>query len=128
METLTLFIDHLYSESLGTSEMQLIESRDIISCNYENLTFSGSLYKEVVFEEVIFLNCTFMGTTLENCIFINCLFINCRFQFSRFTDCNFELTAWDNCTWGFAYEPVESNTPSISSMTLTMNELLNFCA
>lgn len=100
METLTLFIDHLYTAELGSSEYQLIEKRTIKTTNYSNLVLSGSLLKEVLFEDVIFENCTFFGTTLDNCLFINCLFLNCKFQFSRFSDCNFESTSWENCMWG----------------------------
>lgn len=100
METLTLFIDHLYAAELGSEEYQLVEKRTIKSNNYKDLTLSGSLLKEVMFEEVIFENCIFFGTTLDNCLFINCLFINCKFQFSRFSDCNFESTSWENCMWG----------------------------
>jgi len=100
METLTIFMDLIYTAELGSSEYQLIEKRTIKSANYNELTLSGSLMKEVVFEDVIFENCIFFGTTLDNCLFINCLFINCKFQFSRFSDCNFESTTWDNCMWG----------------------------
>lgn len=100
METLTLFIDHLYAAELGSSEYQMIEKRTIKSASYIDLVLSGSLLKEVLFEDVIFENCTFFSTNLDNCLFINCLFINCRFQFSRFSDCNFESTSWENCIWG----------------------------
>jgi uncharacterized protein YjbI with pentapeptide repeats len=100
METLTLFIEHLYTIELGSSEYQLIEKASVKSMSYINLTLSGSLLKENVFEDVIFENCIFFGTVLDNCLFINCLFINCKFQFSRFSDCNFESTSWENCMWG----------------------------
>ena len=100
METLTLFIDHLYTAELGSSEYQMIEKRTIQSASYLNLILSGSLLKEVVFQDVIFEGCIFFGTTLDNCLFINCMFLNCKFQFSRFSDCNFEATAWENCIWG----------------------------
>jgi uncharacterized protein YjbI with pentapeptide repeats len=73
---------------------------------------------------VIFHNCIFQATTIENCLFINCLFINCKFQFSRFNDCNFELTGWENCIWGFAYQ---SETPCFPATT-QINEFINLCA
>lgn len=100
METLTLFIDHLYTLELGSSEYQLIERRTMKSISYKGLTLSGSLLREVLFEDVIFEDCIFFGTNLDNCLFINCMFINCKFQFSRFSDCNFESTSWENCMWG----------------------------
>jgi uncharacterized protein YjbI with pentapeptide repeats len=120
METLTLFIDHLYTENFGTSEFQMIVNRSFISLNYKDLTISGNLCKEVVFEDVIFENCTFLGTTMENCLFINCIFINCKFQFSKFINCNFELISWENCTWGFSYECGQTRTQ--------LNEFISLCA
>ena len=100
MKTLTIFIEHLFTAELGSSEYQLFENKHIDSASYKDLILAGSLLKEVVFEDVIFEDCTFFGTTIENCLFINCLFLNCKFQFSRFSDCNFESTAWENCIWG----------------------------
>ncbi|MFA6236930.1 MAG: pentapeptide repeat-containing protein [Bacteriovorax sp.] len=100
METLTLFIDHLFTAELGSSEYQTFEKRTIKSAGYIDVVISGSLFREVVFQDIIFDNCTFFGTSLDNCLFINCLFINCKFQFSSFSDCNFESTSWENCIWG----------------------------
>jgi uncharacterized protein YjbI with pentapeptide repeats len=122
--TLTLFIDHLYTENLGTCEFQVIADRSFLACEYRDLTISGALYKDLVFEEVIFENCIFLATTIENCLFINCLFINCKFQFSRFSDCNFELTGWENCIWGYLYE---SDRPTFPATT-QINEFINLCA
>lgn len=100
MKTLTMFIDTLFTQELGSESYQLIENKSMISITYRNLTLSGALVKGTVFEDVIFENCTFFGSTLQNCLFINCLFINCKFQFSKFSDCNFESTSFENCKWG----------------------------
>lgn len=102
METLTLFINDLYSEinlGLGSEPYQIFQDRNVFSETYTDVILSGNLIKEVVFEEVIFENCTFFSTEIENTLFINCLFLNCTFQFSRLTDCNFEGTAFENCKW-----------------------------
>ncbi len=142
METLTLFIDHLYNQDLNTTNFQMIADRSFKSRNYKDLTLSGNRYTDVVFEDVIFENCTFFGSTLDNCLFINCLFINCNFQFSHFNNCNFEQTSWENCKWGvtalkdtkteqsewmnnLAFESTGAGFPT---KTLTMNEFLNLCS
>jgi hypothetical protein len=142
METLTLFIDHLYTSNLGESAFQEIENRSFISYNYSDISISGARFTELVFEDVIFDKCIFFGTTLENCLFINCLFIDCKFQFSHFNNCNFELTTWENCKWGFTSLKdseearsegtnnfaFESAGACVQTTTLTMNEFLNLCA
>jgi uncharacterized protein YjbI with pentapeptide repeats len=142
METLTLFIDHLYTAELGSSEYQMIEKITIQSASYSVLTLSGSLYKEMVFQDVIFEGCVFFGTTLENCLFINCLFLNCKFQFSRFSDCNFESTSWENCMWGLTAlkdseieqsdvrnnYSFESTGTFTQTQTLSLNEFLTLSA
>ncbi len=142
METLTLFIDHLYALELGSSEYQIIERTTIANRNYSELSVSGCLIKDVVFEDVLFENCTFFGSNMENCLFINCLFINCKFQFSRFSDCNFELTTWENCMWGLTAlkdseiiqsegrnnYSFESSGPCAQTQTLSLNDFLDLTA
>lgn len=138
MDTLTMFIDALYAQELGSEMYQVIENRSIVSMTYENLVLSGAKISQTVFEDVIFENCTFFSTTLENCLFINCLFINCKFQFSRFSDCNFETTTWENCIWGLtALSDTEvylsdgknnfafiTEAPVGGTQTLSLNEFL----
>ncbi len=102
METLTLFIDQLYSFELGSSPYQHLEKKSIVSNTYNEVTVSGSLFEEVIFEDVIFDQCTFYANHFNHCLFLNCLFINCNFQFTKFSDCNFELTSWENCLWGLS--------------------------
>ncbi|GEM_PF-840089 len=138
METLTIFIDDLFAQELGSESYQLIENKAMVSMTYSGLALSGSLIKETVFEDVIFEDCTFFGSTLENCLFINCLFINCKFQFSKFSDCNFENTSWENCKWGLtALNDTEiiasegknnyafiTEAPVSGTQTLSLNEFL----
>jgi uncharacterized protein YjbI with pentapeptide repeats len=142
METLTMFIDHLYGSELGANEYQTLEGISIVSRTYLNAIVAGSLMKDVVFEDVIFQDCTFFGTNMQNCLFINCLFINCKFQFSKFSDCNFELTSWENCMWGLTAltgsevnhsegnnnYSFESSGPCAQTKTLSLNEFLTVSA
>ena len=142
METLTLFIEHLYEAELGSTRYQLYEKMIIESKSYDNISISGSILKEVVFQDVIFSNCTFFGSTIDNCLFINCMFLNCKFQFSKFSDCNFESTTWENCMWGLTTlknsvieksevrnnYSFESRGTFASTQTLNLNEYLTLSA
>lgn len=141
MQTLTVFMDLLFAQELGSEAHQLIENRSINSMTYSDLTISGSKILGTVFEDVIFENCTFFGSCMENCLFINCLFLNCKFQFSKFSDCNFEATSWENCKWGltalndseilasegrnnFSFLSDLSEGSIAGTQTLTLNEFL----
>jgi hypothetical protein len=99
MQTLTYFINNLYSEELGSAEHQFIQKALINSTGYIDLVVAGSVLKDVIFEDVDFRNCNFYATRFENCLFINCHFENCNFQFSHFPECNFDLTTWNACHW-----------------------------
>lgn len=102
METLTLFIEDIYSLELGQDSFQTYEAISISNRNYKDVTISGSKIANCIFENVIFENCTFWSTKIDNSLFINCLFINCKFQFTEFTCCNFEASNFDNCIWGLS--------------------------
>lgn len=102
METLTLFIEDIYSQELGQESFQVYDQKTINNRNYKDITISGSRIANCIFENVIFENCTFWSSKIDNSLFINCLFINCKFQFTDFTCCNFEASSFDNCIWGLS--------------------------
>lgn len=107
MNTLTKFFNPFLNNSLQDSRYEIIENEDLSSCDFNELTISGSLFSLTTFKNVTFESCVFFGSRLENCNFVNCTFKDCEFQFTTLEHCNFVHTTFTNCKWDVA--PLKKN-------------------
>jgi uncharacterized protein YjbI with pentapeptide repeats len=108
MNTLTKFFNPLLNNSLQDARYEIIENEDLNSCDFNELTISGSLFSLTTFKNVTFESCVFFGSRLENCNFVNCCFKDCSFQFTTLEHCNFVHTIFTNCMWDIA--PLKKNS------------------
>ncbi len=99
MNTLTKFFNPFLNNSFADAKYEVIENEVLASCNFKELTISGSLFSLTTFKNVTFESCVFFASKLENCHFLNCKFLNCDFQFTSIEHCNLKATSFRNCKW-----------------------------
>jgi uncharacterized protein YjbI with pentapeptide repeats len=107
MNTLTKFFNPFLNNSIEDARYEVIENEDLKSCNFNELTISGSLFSLTTFKNVTFESCVFFGSRLENCNFVNCTFKGCEFQFTTLEHCNFVNTTFTSCKWDVS--PLKKN-------------------
>lgn len=103
MSTLTQFFNQNHLSSQTHAQYEVIENEIIKSCDFSDLSVSGSLFSLTTFTNVSFKSCVFYGSRFENCDFINCTFEDCKFEFNNMVHCNFVSSTFENCTWAYSY-------------------------
>jgi len=99
MTTLTDRTTTLEIAKLSSEKYEIIENELIESCNFKELTISGSLFSLTLLKNVTFQSCVFFASKIENCEFFGCHFDECEFQFTGIDHCNFAASSFENCKW-----------------------------